>query len=73
MEKFLELIAEILEVDAKDISMETNFREDIEDWDSMKGFAIICMIDDEYKIQIDVQTFMECKTIKDLYEKATKQ
>jgi len=71
MDKFLEFISEILEVEAKDISMDTNFREDVEDWDSMKGFGIICMVEDEYGIQIKVPDFLNCKTIGDLYEKAT--
>lgn len=70
MNKFIKLIAEILEVDAEDISMDTNFRIDIEGWDSMKGFSTICMIEDEYGIQIDVLTFLKCKTIGDLYNKA---
>jgi len=69
MDKFLELMAEILEVNVEDISMDTDFREDIEDWDSMKGFSVICMIEDEYGLVIDVPTFLKCKTIGDLYNK----
>jgi acyl carrier protein len=69
MDKFLELMAEILEVEVNEISMETDFRNDIEDWDSMKGFAIICMLEDEYGIQLDVPTFLKCSTISDLYNK----
>lgn len=72
MDNFLEFIAEILEVDVDDISLDTDFRKDIEDWDSMKGFAIICMIEDEYDEYIEVNAFLECKTIRDLYKKAIK-
>ena len=69
MDIFLEFIAEILEVEVNEISMKTDFRNDIEDWDSMKGFAIICMLEDEYGIQLDVPTFLKCSTISDLYNK----
>ncbi len=71
MERFLELIAEILEVDPESISMDTDFRNDVEGWDSLRGFAIICMIEDEYQVQIDVPSFLECRTVGDLYAKAT--
>jgi len=71
VDNFFELIAEILEVDIDDISLETDFRKDIEDWDSMKGFAIICLIEDEYDRYIDVPTFLNCITLGDLYKKAT--
>lgn len=70
MEKFLEFISEILEVEFGEVSMDTDFRNDIENWDSMKGFAIICMVDDEYDIQIDVPTFLKLKTVGDIFNKA---
>lgn len=73
MDKFIDLIAEILEVESSTISLNTDFRNDIEDWDSMKGFSIICMIEDEYGVQISVPDFLNCITIGDLYEKAMKE
>lgn len=66
MNKFIEDISEILEVDAEIVKLESNFREDFPDWDSMKGFAIICLLEDDYSVQIDVKTFLECKTLSDL-------
>ena len=67
MEKFLDLIAEILEVDTNDISFETDFRKEC-DFDSLKGFSIICMIEEEYGKIVSVDTFLKCKTIGDLFE-----
>lgn len=67
MNKFIRDISEILEVDSEIVKPESNFREDFPDWDSMKGFAIICVLEDEYGIQMDVKTFLECKTLNDLY------
>lgn len=71
METFLEKIAEILEVEPGDITMDTVFRE-ITVFDSMMGFMIICMIADEYHVTITVDEFLACKTILDLYNKATR-
>lgn len=71
MDSFLEFMAEILETEVENISMDTDFRNDIEDWGSMKGFMIICMIAEEYGIMITVQDFLKCKKISDLFEKAT--
>ena len=68
MEKFLELIAEILEVEPNEISLETDFRKDC-DFDSLRGFSMICMIEDEYGKTVSVETFLKCKTLGDLFEK----
>lgn len=70
MRNFLELMAEILEVEASEISAETRFREDVPDWDSMKGFAILVMVEDEFDARIEVPDFLECHTIADLYRAA---
>lgn len=67
MEEFLRHMADILEVKADDIHPKTNFREDVPDWDSMKGFAILCMMEDEYRVRISVPVFLMCETIADLY------
>ncbi len=66
MERFLELMAEILEVQPSDISLNTNFREDC-DFDSLKGFSMICTLEEEYNKTITVAQFLECKTIGDLF------
>jgi len=52
--------------------MDTVFRDEIEDFSSMVGFAMICMIEDEYGYRMPVDEFLECKTIGDLYRSATK-
>ena len=68
MKKFIENIAEILEVEPEKVSMDSKFRDDFPEWDSMKGFAIICLLEDEYETQLDVKKFLECNTLNDLYE-----
>jgi acyl carrier protein len=68
MEKFILQISEILEVERELLDLSTNFRADIPDWDSMKGFAIICMLDDDYGVRVNPQKFLEFNTIEDLYK-----
>lgn len=70
MNHFLELISEILEVEPSEISSSTDFRVDVPDWDSMRGFSILCMIEDEYEVRLEVDDFLECQTIGDLYAAA---
>ncbi len=73
MEKFLELAAEVFEVEPEDISMDTVFREEIEDFSSLVGFSLIVMMEDEYGVRVSVDEFLNCKTIGDLYKKCVKE
>lgn len=73
MEKFLELAAEVFEVEPDEISMDTVFREEIEDFSSLVGFSLIVMMEDEYGVRVPVEEFLECKTIGDLYKKCVKE
>ena len=68
MEKFLELLAEIFEVETEKINMDTVFRDEIEYFTSLMGFSIIVMIEDEYNKQMTTQEFLNCNTIRDLYD-----
>ncbi len=72
MEKFLELVAEIFEVEPSDISMNSVFRE-IDGFSSLVGFSLIVMMVDEYNVQVSVDEFMQCRTIGDLYQKCMKE
>ena len=73
MEQFLELIAEAMEVEPEEISMDTAFREEVEDFSSLMGFSMIVMMEDEYGVQVTVEEFLDCKTIGDLYKKCIKE
>ena len=73
MEKFLELAAEVFEVEPEDISMDTVFREEIEGFSSLVGFSLIVMMEDEYGVRVSVDEFLNCKTIGDLYKKCVKE
>lgn len=71
-QKFLELTAEIFEVEPETISMNTDFRKEIQDFNSMMGFSLIIMMEDEFNVKISVDEFLNCKTIGDLYNKCVK-
>lgn len=46
-EKKMELLAEILDVDAGDLSPETRLA-DLEEWDSIAALSFIAMMDEEF-------------------------
>lgn len=72
MEQFLELVADVFEVEPEEITMDTVFR-DRDDFSSLVGFSLIVMMEDEYDIKVSVDEFMECNTIGDLYKKCVKE
>jgi acyl carrier protein len=63
MEEFLPKVAEILEVES--VTPEFKFRE-IEEWDSLKGFSIIVLMEQDYGKEMSVEAFLECETVGDL-------
>lgn len=71
MQQFLELVAEIFEIEPEEITMDTLFR-DLEDFSSMVGFSLIIMMEDEYGAKVSVDEFMECNTVGDRYKKCVK-
>ena len=73
MEKFLELAAEVFEVEPDEITMDTVFREEIDGFSSLVGFSLIVMMEDEYGVRVSVEEFLQCKTVGDLYRKCVKE
>lgn len=64
MEKFLEQMAELFEVDSVSIQDEII---SFDAWDSLTGLSIIALAGDEYGITISVNNILEAKTIGGLY------
>lgn len=73
MEKFLELVAEVFEVEPEEVKMETVFREELPEFSSLVGFSLIVMMEDEYGVKVPVDEFLECKTVADLYKKCVEE
>ena len=63
MNEFLEKVAEILEVNS--ITPDFEFRT-VADWDSMKGFSIIVLMESDYGKPMSVEEFMACEKVSDL-------
>jgi len=64
-QKFIDLFAEALDIEASDLTVDTEFRT-LPEWDSMAYLSIIAMLDEEYEIQIENAEFKTLKTLKDI-------
>lgn len=63
MEQFLAKVAEILEVPA--VTPDLDFRT-VDDWDSMKGFMLLVMLENDYGRPMSVETFLQVNTVGEL-------
>lgn len=68
MDKFLELMAEVYDLEPEDIKAEDKIRE-IEGFSSLIGFSIIVTLEEEYGVKMTVDDFLACDTVQDLYDK----
>jgi acyl carrier protein len=66
MEKFLEFVAEIMEVDVSEISMETLYKEG--KWDSLMMLTLVMELEAEYGVSIPMESIGGIKTMMDLYK-----
>ena len=68
LERFVELLKEVFEMEDQEINMEDTFR-DYDEWDSLTHLSLIAMLDDEYDLQIEETAFKKIKTVQDLFNK----
>lgn len=67
MEKFKELVANLLEYDeVSELDINTPTK-DLDDWDSLTLFGFLAMIENEYNIQIDVPNLNVNLSFKNFY------
>lgn len=64
---FLEKFKEAVEIENREIQPTDIFR-DYDEWDSLANLSVIAMIDDEYDIVMDANTFAALTTIEELME-----
>ena len=62
VQDFIEKFAEAIDVDANELTAETEFR-NLDAWDSVAYISVIAMMDEEYDIQIEMPTFKTLKTV----------
>ena len=67
MEKFLEFIADIMQVDPSEISGETRFKE-FKKWDSLMHMRLVMEIEEEYDVEIPIEEVPNIKTLNDFYQ-----
>lgn len=65
-EQFLTSIADALELDAESMTIQDDFR-NYEEWDSLTFLALLTLMNEEYSLELSIDTFNNIRTWKDLY------
>ena len=63
MEEFTAKIADILEVGS--VAPDFRFRT-VDDWNSLKGFSLMVLMEQDYGKEMSVEEFLGCETVDDL-------
>ena len=63
MEEFAVKIADILEVDS--VTPDFRFRT-VDEWNSLKGFSLMVLMEQDYGKEMSVEEFLGCETVNDL-------
>lgn len=71
-EKFINLFKETLEINDREITLKTKFR-DLENWDSLSFLSVLAMLDEEYDVVIEGNDFRKLVTIEDLVNEIRKK
>lgn len=66
LEKMKEMIAEQLSVEEEIISLESNFKDDL-DADSLDLFELVMALEEEYDIEIPSEQLESMATVGDIY------
>lgn len=64
MEKFLELVAEVMEIETA--TMDMRYKEG--KWDSLMMLTLVMEIEAEYDVSIPMESLGNVQTLADLYE-----
>ena len=62
VQEFIEKFAEAIDIEATELTADTEFRT-LDEWDSVAYISVIAMMDEEYDIQIEMSTFKTLKTL----------
>ena len=66
-EKIKEIVADQLGIDAEDIKLESNFKEDLEA-DSLDLFELVMSLEEEYGVEIPSEDLEKIETVNDIIE-----
>mgnify|MGYP003613695470 CR=1 FL=1 len=67
LEKKMELLSELLELEIDGFSTETNL-DDLEEWDSLAAISYVVMMDEEFGIVANPNEIKKFKTIQDILD-----
>ena len=62
LEKMKEMIADQLDIDASEVTLESRFKEDL-DADSLDLFELVMALEDEYEVEIPSEELEDLKTV----------
>jgi acyl carrier protein len=66
-QKFLEVVAETMETDVEELSMETEYKV-FPKWDSLAMMNIIMDLEDAFEVSIPIEKVSGVRTLRDLYQ-----
>lgn len=66
-EKFIKFVAEIMDVNESEISMNTAYKQ-FSKWDSMMFLNIIMELEEMYNVSISIEAAAKVQTLADLYK-----
>lgn len=70
VEKFMEILAEAMQVEASELGPETNFKE-VDGWDSMAAVSLVVLVDQHYARQLTAEDVLQATTVRELFELVT--
>ena len=62
VQEFIERFAEAIDIEASELTADTEFRT-LDEWDSVAYISVIAMMDEEYDIQIEMSQFKQLNTL----------
>ena len=62
VQEFIEKFAEAIDIEASELTVDTEFRT-LDEWDSVAYISVIAMMDEEYDIQIEMPQFKQLNTM----------
>ena len=65
LEKMKEMIADQLDIDTSEVTLESRFKEDL-DADSLDLFELVMALEDEYEVEIPSEELEDMKTVGDI-------
>ena len=67
MQKKLELLADLLELEVGEVSPETNL-DDLEEWDSLAAISYVVMMDEEFGVVANPNDIKNFRTVQDILD-----